>query len=295
MGYPCMNRSIGCSSSRSFRLKSYTLDRFIDTVHMNLNCLKKILEFNIDNNLLFFRITSDLIPFASHFICTCEWQTMFGDTFDHIGRFIRKYDMRISMHPDQFIVLNSSKDDVVKRSIKELEYHADVLDLLGLDVSHKIQLHVGGVYNDKEAGIHRFIKTYDRLPDKVRRRLVIENDEKSYSVMDCLLIYDVIDIPVLFDVFHHSLNPSTIKLKDALQSCFETWKDTDGLPMVDYSTQHQNKRFGSHTESIDKDDFLRFIKASSPHDFDIMLEIKDKEKSALLARDLLQNDPRFVR
>jgi UV DNA damage endonuclease len=294
IGYPCINRSIECSSGRSFRLKSFSNARFIETVHENLMCLKKIINFNMENGLLFFRITSDLIPFASHPICIIDWQDMFKDSFRDIDHLIKMNNMRISMHPDQFIVLNSPRSDVVKRSIAELEYHADVLDLLGLDDTAKIQLHVGGVYSDKNASINRFIETFSILPENVTRRLVIENDERSYSVSDCLEIHDSIGIPILFDVFHDSLKGSHMSLKDALHRVSNTWKIKDGIPMVDYSSPHPNKRFGRHAETIDKDDFIKFIMDSRPYDFDIMLEIKDKENSALFAKEFLKNDDRFV-
>lgn len=294
IGYPCLNRSIGCSSSRSFRLKSFSLDRFMETVNENLKCLQKIIKFNVDNGLLFFRMSSDLIPFASHPICICNWQDIFKDSFRDIGSVIQRYDMRISMHPDQFIVLNSPRHDVLKRSIAELEYHADILDKMGLDDSAKIQLHVGGVYSDKNASIKRFIETFERLPGKVTRRLVIENDERSYSVSDCLKIHDSLGIPILFDVFHHSLKVSNMSISEALIQVSKTWKKKEGNPMVDYSSPHPYKQFGSHAETIDKTDFLRFIEDSKPFDVDIMLEIKDKEKSALLAKNLLLNDDRFI-
>jgi len=143
IGYPCINRTIGCSSSRTFRLKSYSKDRLIGTVSDNLTCLFKILQFNVVHNLLFFRISSDLVPFASHQICKLDWLTYFKDQFTSIGAFIRSNNIRISMHPGQYTVLNSQDPGILTRSIKELQYHADVLDALDLDVSAKIQMHVG--------------------------------------------------------------------------------------------------------------------------------------------------------
>lgn len=294
LGYPCINRSLDCSSSRTFRLKSFSNERFLKTVENNLVCLKNIIEFNRDHDLLFFRISSDLIPFASHPICSIAWDQYFEQQFKEIGRLIKMNKMRISMHPDQCIVLNSSKEDVVRRSMLELLYHAKVLDLMGLDVSAKIQLHVGGKYGEKQKSINRFITTYERLPFTVKRRLVIENDERSYCIKDCLLLHKQIGIPVLFDVYHHQLYNHNELITDILQQVSDTWTATDGIPMVDYSSANRDKRFGSHTESIDKEDFVKFISDSRPYDFDIMLEIKDKEKSALLAKTLLQTDGLYI-
>jgi UV DNA damage endonuclease len=102
IGYPCINLTIGCKSDKTFRLKSYSERRLIETVNNNLDCLLRILKFNVQHDLLFFRITSDLVPFASHPICKFNWQNYFRSKFEYIGEFIRKNEIRISMHPDQF-------------------------------------------------------------------------------------------------------------------------------------------------------------------------------------------------
>ncbi len=294
IGYPCINRTLDCTSSSTFRLKSYSVENLIEKVENNLDCLERILRFNIDRDMLFFRISSDLVPFASHNINDYDWQEHFSDKFKEVGNVIKKNDVRISMHPDQFIVLNSNKEDVYRRSVDELLYHADVLDLLGLDLTAKIQLHVGGVYGNKEKSKTRFIDRYSDLDGGIKKRLVIENDENSYSIKDCSQISQVCDVPVLFDSFHHSLNNNGERLTWVLKEVKSTWNDQDGIPMVDYSSQMKGEREGRHTESIDEDDFIKFIERSKPHDFDLMLEIKDKEKSALKAVDMILNDPRFI-
>jgi UV DNA damage endonuclease len=294
IGYPCINRIIGCKSDGTFRLKNYSEERLISTVDGNLKCLKRILEFNREHNLLFFRITSDLVPFASHQICKFPWQEHFDDTFKEIGTYIRKKNFRISMHPDQFIVLNTKKQDVLGNSVRELKYHADMLDGMGLDESHKIQIHVGGMYGDRKESINRFIERYMNLEKGIKKRLVIENDHRSYTLGDCLAINDEVGIPVLFDNFHHQLNSSGEDLQEALELVNDTWKKKDGIPIVDYSSQHPKKSLQSHADEIDIADFKNFISRSRPYDFDIMLEIKDKEKSALKALNVVKKEKRFI-
>lgn len=294
IGYPCINRSIDCTTNSTFRLKSYSVENLIEKVENNLDCLERILRFNIERDMLFFRISSDLVPFASHEVNDYDWGEHFRDKFKEIGSIIKNNDMRISMHPDQFIVLNSNKEDVYQRSVDELLYHAKVLDLLGLDRTAKIQLHVGGVYGEKEKSKKRFIDRYHELDGAIKKRLVIENDEKSYSVKDCLEINEESGIPVLFDYFHHSLKNNGEELSWILKGVESTWKKQDGIPMVDYSSQMMYEREGRHAESIDKRDFVKFTERSKPHDFDLMLEIKDKEKSAIKAVDLVSDDPRFI-
>ena len=295
IGYPCINRTVVCYGEKTFRLKSYSVDKLISTVSNNLVCLQKILEYNVKNSLLFFRISSDLVPFASHPICTYKWQHHFKNEFQSIGRFIQNHNMRISMHPDQFIVLNSPYKGVVKRSIAELQYHADILELMNLDNSAKIQLHVGGVYTDKSTAQKRFLKRYSELPESIQRRLVIENDDRLYSVKDCLFLSSQTQMPILLDSFHHSLLNNGESIQNALTSIQPTWKENDGIPMVDYSNQKPNYRAGAHAEYIDEGLFTTFLKKSRPYDIDIMLEIKDKEKSAIKAINIAQHDSRYYR
>jgi UV DNA damage endonuclease len=294
IGYPCINRSIGCTASRTFRLSSYTDNRLRDTVQENLACLAKILAYNEKHHLLFFRITSDLVPFASHPVCTFPWQEHFSGVFDRLGEYIRKHGFRISMHPDQFILLNAPDNGVLRRSIAELVYQVRVLDLLGLDNSAKVQVHVGGVYGNKTASMDRFVKRFEQLDPSIRSRLVIENDERLYTISDCLTLHERTGIPVIMDSFHHSILNNGERFADLLQPVRLTWKQADGVPMVDYSSQEQKKRAGAHAEHIVTDDFRHFLATTWPADFDLMLEIKDKEKSALEALGIAREDPRLV-
>lgn len=293
IGYPCINRSISCQSNKTFRLKSYSEKRLIETVDNNLTCLLRILEFNVRKKLLFFRITSDLIPFASHPINKFKWQRYFTHRFREIGEFIRAHTMRISMHPDQFTLINSRDIGIFRRSVAELQYHADMLDLMNLDATAKIQIHVGGVYKERQKSMERFVSRYSKIGKALRSRLVIENDDKNYSVKDCLRIHTDAGIPVLFDSFHHALYNHGETIADCLERIKRTWTARDGIPMIDYSHQRNGAIKGTHANTINVSGFREFLKVSRPYDFDVMLEIKDKEKSALKAVRIAQNDKRL--
>jgi UV DNA damage endonuclease len=163
-----------------------------------------------------------------------------------------------------------------------------------LDTSAKIQLHVGGVYGDKTTSTRRFVDRYNNLPDLVKRRLVIENDDRSYTVQDCLQVSDMSDIPVLLDSFHIEVNSSGESLPDAVSLASSTWGQNDGILMLDYSCQQKNGRKGSHGGTVNMEHFRKFLETTEPYDFDIMLEIKDKERSALKAVEIAKDDKRFV-
>ncbi|MFW9971515.1 MAG: UV DNA damage repair endonuclease UvsE [Candidatus Odinarchaeota archaeon] len=293
IGYPCINLTLNCRSSKTFRLKNYSEERLIETIENNLNCLAKILEFNYNNHIFFFRITSDLIPFASHPVMKFNWQEYFISKFKAIGSYIKKNSMRITMHPGQYTVLNSKNDKVVQNSIKEINYHVEVLDLLGLDSTAKIITHVGGVYNDKKNSIKRFIEQYKKLNEKIKNHYVIENDDKYYHLNDCLSIHESTMIPIILDVYHHYCYNQGESLQKALELISKTWKSNDGLPILHYSSEHPQKGKYRHADEIDLNHFRNFLKQTVGFNYDLMLEIKNKERSALIAVKTLINDIRF--
>jgi UV DNA damage endonuclease len=149
IGYPCLCTSL-CTPSHIFRLANYTNEKCLEVTNQNLNCLQKILEYNIQHGFYFFRISSQTVPFASHPVCTIDWIKYFSTKLRHIGQFIKDNDCRISMHPDQFCLINAKDENIIKRSIAELDYHCQLLDEMQLDASAKIQIHVGGLYGDKQ-------------------------------------------------------------------------------------------------------------------------------------------------
>ena len=135
---------------------------------------------------------------------------------------------------------------------------------------------------------------YKLLNEKIRRRLVIENDDHNYTLAECLAIYSETGIPILFDSFHHSINSSGETLRDGIRLASKTWTRNDGILMMDYSSQKKGAPSGTHTHNINIADFKRFLKETSPIDLDVMLEIKDKEISAFKAVNAVKKDNRFV-
>jgi UV DNA damage endonuclease len=288
IGYPCINETLPCSSATTFRLASYSEERLIQAVTNNLACLQQILAYNVQHGLHFFRMSSDLVPFGSHPVNTFNWQEYFGPTFATIGQYIKENGLRISMHPDQFVVLNSPTETIVQNSFAELAYQCAIMDLMGLDKSAKLQIHAGGVYGDKPTAIRRFADAVQVLPENIKARLVVENDDRSYSLQDCLEIHELTGIPILFDNFHHECLNNGEPMAEALRQAAQTWQPEDGILMMDYSSQSPGDRKGKHISHIQLDLFREFLTHLQGLDVDIMLEIKDKEASALPALALLR-------
>jgi len=286
IGYVAHNLTLDTSASKTVRLKNLTDETLRKLTAENLFSLSKILEWNIEHNIFFYRITSNLIPYASHPANTTDWQNEFRENFKTIGNFISDNKVIVSMHPGQYTVLSSPVDAVVKRAIAEIEYHNTVLDLLNTSSDAKIIIHLGGRYGNKSLAIKRFVKNYKKLSSQTKKRLVIENDDVIYTVNDCLKVYQATGLPVVFDNLHCQINPDNESMLESLKRCLATW---DSTPETHYSEQAPNKLEGAHSTSINIKNFLDFYTKTSELNFNIMLEAKDKEQSVLKILKELQS------
>ncbi len=287
LGYACVNTQLP-SSARTVRLANATPERLRELIAENLDALEAILRWNAEHDIAVFRLTSNLIPLASHPVNTLAWWDEFADRFDELARVIADAGARISTHPGQYTVLSSAQPAVVAAAIAELEYHQRLLAALGLDRSHKIVLHVGSGAADPAAARARFAAAFGRLSDGARERLVLENDER-WPLDRVLELAGPLGIPVVFDAFHHSLAPSFDgdAVRDVVLAAGETWDDGDGRQEVHYSTQDPGKRPGAHAQTIELEPFAAFAAAVGDLPLDCVLEVKDKEQSVLRARELL--------
>ena len=282
LGYACINTKLD-APNRTCRLKNATPEKILELASANVEALQPILEWNAARGIELFRITSDLIPFGSHPINTVPWWQILKSQFASLGEFIGNKRLRVSMHPGQFTILNSPRHEVVANSVKELEYHTAVLDALGVDNSHKIVIHLGGVYEDKRKSLGRFVENCKKLDSRIRARLVIENDERCYTVADALKASKAIGVPVVFDVFHHVWNPAleSLPVRSIIRLAAKTWRKRDGRVKIHYSNQWPGGPAGAHSKSINVGKFLQFYDTIHDLDVDIMLEVKDKQQSVL--------------
>lgn len=282
IGYACLAIGVTGTSFKSCTLKHATQEKLVEITSSNLDALGALLTYNQECGIRLFRISSDIIPFGSHPAISFDWDIRFQDQLTFLGEKARSADIRLSLHPGQYTVLNSPDPNVVERAIADLRYHCRLLDLLRADSSAKMILHVGGAYGNKQAALERFAVNYRNLDDDIRRRLVLENDDRIFTIEDVLDLGLSLRCPVVFDNLHNEVNPSDTGMSESawISACTQTWRHEDGAPKTHYSQQAQDKRLGSHSRTIDADAFLAYL--SNIHDdVDVMLEVKDKNLSAV--------------
>lgn len=293
IGYACVNMSIGATTNRTCRLHNCCDTILRNLIKSNLDGMKRIIQWNIEKHISLYRISSVVIPYASHEVNKVPWWDEYKDNIMEIGKIIKNSGMRVSMHPGQYVNINSPDHSVVDFSIKELEYHAKFMDLLGLDNTHRMILHIGGAYGDKKSSIKRFIDVYSTLSDSIKSRLTIENDDKTYNVWDVLGVSSTIGIPVIFDILHHQVNYSGQEkdrdIKSILEQCFSTWNKNTGIPKIHFSSQRSDAKYGVHADAVDINMLMELYFEFINYDFDIMLETKDKDISVMRAMKILED------
>jgi len=290
IGYACAQVGGEAAKLVTLRLANATPDAIRAVIEKNLDALSAMLRYNADHGIGLFRISSDIIPFASHPAMTVDWRSEFGQTLRKIGQYIRDNGMRVSMHPGQYTVLNSPRAEVVQRAAEDLQYHAGFLDALGCDATCKIVVHIGGVYSGKQQAMDRFVTNYRALNERIRARLVIENDDRSYTAEDAVAIAKQTGMPVVFDVLHHKLNHGQSELSPFtwIDRCGRTWAKRDGKQKIHYAQSDPDRAAGAHARRIRAMEFLEFYNGLHDQTVDVMLEVKDKNLSAVKCRLLTQ-------
>jgi UV DNA damage endonuclease len=192
--------------------------------------------------------------------------------FEECKKMAENNDVRLGFHPDQFVVLNSPREDVVEKSVEDLLYHAYLSELVGADV---INIHGGGVYGDKAEALRRLRETISKLPVGITSRLTLENDDKSYTPSDLLPLCEDLSIPLVYDIHHHRCLPDTLSEEEASKRAYETW---DREPLFHISSPKegwQGPKPSRHHDYIDIKDFPTFWKKMLP--LTVEVEAKAKE------------------
>ncbi|MBC3785926.1 UV DNA damage endonuclease [Spirosoma sp. LMG 31448] len=246
----------------------------------NVQDLLKIVDWNLAHGFGLFRISSDLFPWASEYLlASLPDYTEIRATLEEIGA----RPIRLTMHPGPFNHL-AGQGKVLDNTIVDLEYQSEVFDLMGLKPSHwnKINIHAGGTYGDKSGTLARFCQNFMRLSENLRARLTVENDDRVslYGVADLVPVYETIGTPVVFDYFHHALNPGELTQEEAFLMAYNTW---DVRPVFHYSDSRQEREDPKARREAHAD-WLYSPVNTYGRDVDIVFESKMKELSILRLR-----------
>lgn len=284
LGYACISDTLGITSSSTYSYTNFSkehdflkLDRVIMS---NFFALEHILKYNIKNNIHFYRISSNLIPLATKKEVKFDYIDKYKNYYEKLGNLIKGSDMRVDFHPGEYCVINSVKKEVVYQSIEILEYHYNLLEALGIE-DKILVIHVGSGALGKKNAISRFCNTFLTLDKKLRKAIVIENDDKVFNIDDCLAISKRIGIPVVFDYHHNLCNPGHGKLEEVIKDVFASWKGKRVKIHFSSPKSKLKKEFRSHHEYIDCDTFIEFLGFLKRYeqDIDIMIEAKKKDEA----------------
>jgi len=260
--------------------------------YQNICDLYTILVWNTANNIKFYRMSSDMIPWASEYgVRNLPNIKQVAAMLRKCGDYATSVGQRLTFHPGPFNKLTSSNPSVTSNTIRDLTIHADILDLMGLSNTHynKINIHVGATYKDKPMAVAQFLNNWDLVPDNVKSRFTLENDDKPslYTTEELYnLIYKHTNIPIVFDHHHHSLHNDGMSSADALAIAVSTWGNVK--PVVHYSQSRAVEQNIKCPAQAHSDSYWETMDIHG-HDVDIMLEAKFKEIALFKYRELLTN------
>lgn len=247
----------------------------------NADALLAALQYCAENGIGCFRVNSQILPIKTHPTCGYEVDDLpDGDEiirrFKECGKFVKKHKLRTCFHPDQFVVLNSPRPDVVVKSVQELEYQAEVAEWIGADV---INIHGGGAYGDKPKALADFARNLDRLSARVRSRLTVENDDKSYTPADLLPLCKATGTPLVYDVHHHRCHPDELSVEQATKMALATWNRETMFHISSPIEGWDGPKPERHHDFIDVNDF-----PDCWHRQEITVEVEAKAKEVAVVR-----------
>jgi len=269
---------------RNYKLK--------DLTKQNLEISRRILLYNKASDIHLYRFTSKLIPLATHAeVLNWDYTDIFKDEFAELGSLIKDIGTRVSAHPDHFTVINTPKTDILKAAVADLDYHVRLFEAMNLNEKEaKLVVHVGGTYGSKAKAADRFIENFRNIDKRLSKRIILENDDKSFTAKDVLSICKELSIPMVLDIHHHWCNNDGEKLEDLWEDIYNTWSNEVLTPKIHVSSPKDNKNIRAHADYVDIEflmGFLRIAKAIDK-DFDIMIEAKMKDTALIKAMEDLK-------
>ena len=293
LGYACINMTLGSqkpkiTTNRSMIKKTFDekgIDYAGELALQNVRDLFTILQWNNRKGIKLFRMSSDILPWASEYgIENSPYYKRIETILRACGNYATQNNIRIGCHPGPFNVLVSPNEKVVQNTITDLEIHGKIFDMMGLSQTpyNKINIHCNGVYGDKLSAMDRFCENFKRLSPSVQKRLTIENDDKAsmYSVKDLMYIHEKIGIPIVFDYHHHQFQTGGLTEEQALSLAVTTWPK-DITPVVHYSESKSLHEENTKIKPQAHSDYIKTLPNTYGIDVDIMVEAKAKELSIL--------------
>lgn len=292
LGLCCMNTTlkkqhkIYCSRKIIVRIiEEKGMDELKSRITQNLKDLLKMIQWNQENGIRVFRLSSELFMHKTNPKIPDYDYEFAKPLLKQIGDLANSYGHRLTFHPGQYNVLASPNSKYVKKTIEDLQYHADVLDLMGIGKDGVMVIHGGGIYGDKNSAFKRWIDNYHKLPDSIKNRLVLENCERIFSIEDCLYINSKTGVPIVFDTHHFEcykkMHPEEHfkPPEEYILLILDTWHQKNIKPKFHVSEQGSG-RIGHHSDYIDTiPNYLLEIPEKYGIDIDIMIEAKMKELS----------------
>ncbi|WP_299093383.1 UV DNA damage repair endonuclease UvsE [uncultured Metabacillus sp.] len=256
----------------------------------NLEHTIRMIHYNIAQEISLYRFSSSIVPLATHPEVLWDYKTPFKDLFKEIGKLVKKHRLRTSFHPNQFTLFTSGQPHITNNAVIDMTYHYDMLDAMGLAEEAIINIHVGGAYGNKHAATKRFHENIKKLPAAIKKRMTLENDDKTYTASETLMICKKERIPMLFDYHHFMANKAEDEaVEELLPEIFQTWNWVGLKPKIHVSSPKSDNEFRSHADYVDPEFLLPFVKILKELnvDVDFMIEAKQKDKAALkLCEDL---------
>ncbi|MGM0853810.1 MAG: UV DNA damage repair endonuclease UvsE [Bacillota bacterium] len=269
--------------------KEERMDRLKEVTRLNLEHTKRLLYLCAAHEIELYRLSSSLVPLATHPEVEWDFHTPFKKEWKELGDLIKKFGIRASFHPNQFTLFTSPRQHVTDNAVKDMVYHYRMLEYMGLEESSVINIHIGGSYGDKEETLGRFHENLKALPSDVKEIMTLENDDKTYTVEETLAVCQKESIPMVLDIHHHEANPSEKPLVDYIEAIFATWEKRDLVPKIHISSPKSEKAFRSHADLVDAgfvEGFFKTLKTFD-QDVDFMIEAKHKDLAMLkLIEDL---------
>lgn len=281
LGYVAISHTLNISSNKTITYTNYQKlseeekqKKINEIVMENINNLKEILKYNYKNQIKFYRLSHNIIPLITHPNVKIDIN-QYKKPLKEIGNLIKKYQIRTDSHQDAFCVLNSPNKKVVIETIKILEYNYNLFKLL--EIRPRTILHIGGAYKNKEKAIENFQVNFNKLSTPIKQMIVLENDDKIFTTIETLNLCEKLNIPMCLDYHHHKCNGSEENLEKLIPRILKTWKNE--IPKMHFSSPKSKKEYRSHSEYINEEEFINFIKLLKKHhtNIDIMLECKGKD------------------